>query len=196
MLVVLAPWRAGKAAATGARAADTCTRAQTDESLDEVLARVLARWPVDRPRRSRHCGLLLVDALPVPALFAVLSAVLRGQDWACGVFLRPPADPRFAATRLIQEARRSPWGVAVRRDPTDPAVRNVHAALGPYATLLRQRSPAVWTAVDAVARHGTATAAAAELGCAQQTISRHLAKANLVATGQTRVVVEALLAAR
>ncbi len=200
MLLVLGPWERARArAASRASVARVTAAHSAGLDLSALHARVegaLARWPVDRPRISRHAGLLLVDALPPRAMFAALAVVLRGDAWACGVFLRPPTDPRLSATHLIGEARKSAWGVAVRRDPSDPAALPVHAALGPHATLLRQRSEAVWTAVDAVSVHRTATAAARELGCAQQTVSRHLARADLAAAAQTRVVVEALLAAR
>ncbi len=201
MLVVLGPW-----AARGRRGDPVPKRrsaagrgrvfAETGGELEERVEQVLRRWPVDRPRISRHLDLLLVDALPTPAMLAVLAAAMRGEGWACGVFLRPPCDPRLAATRVIEDARRSPWGVAVRRDPADRASVTVNAALAPHVTLLRQRSAAVWAALDAVAVHRTATAAARELDCSQQTVSRHLARANCAAVAQTRLVVEALLAAR
>lgn len=162
----------------------------------ERVDAALARWPIDRPREWGHTNMVLIDFLTPAALMAVLTATLRGEAWAAGIFLRPPLDPRFDAIRVVEQAKRSRWGVAVRVDRKDPAARQVDALLGLHATLLRQRSPAMWRALDAKARHGTASAAAGALGCSQQAVSKHLRQSSRAATSQTRVVLEALLAAR
>lgn len=147
-------------------------------------------------RRSGSFGIYLIDLLTPLALLDVIGAAARGNEWAIGVILQPPRDPRFAATRLIPEMRRSPWGAAVHQDRHDPAASPIHAALAPHVTLLRQRSPANWRALDARASHRTATAAAQELGCSQQTMSRHLDRSNRLATANTARVIEALLQSR
>lgn len=178
LLVALSPWKAWE-----------------PFPHDRVDA-ALARWPTDRPRQWGHTNMVLIDFLPPAALLAILDATLRGDAWAAGVFLRPPLDPRFDAIRVVEQAKRSRVGVAVRVDRKDPAVRQVGALLGLHATLLRQRSPATWRALDAKAKCGTASAAAEALGCSQQAVSAHLRRSNRGATSQTRIVLEALLAAR
>lgn len=146
---------------------------------------------------------MLVDSVPVGAMLALLSALCRGDDWAIGIHLDAPLDPRMASLRIASAAKRSPWGVSVRVERGQVAFRtgdfartaSLDATLAMHATLLRQRSPACWRALDAVAEHGTATAAAAALGCSQQSISAHLKRSNHLATARTALAIETLLAA-
>lgn len=167
----------------------------------------LQRWPHVAARVRGHAsggmGVAIVDGVLPTALVAILSAVCRGDDWAVGIHLDPPPDPRMAALRIAEQATRSPWGVAVRVERGTGAFRtgdaartaSLDATLAMHTTLLRQRSEACWRALDAIAEHGTATAAAAALGCSQQAVSAHLARANHLATARTALAVETILAA-
>ena len=185
LLVVLVPWR---------RQADAGRFAPWDWSIQERIDRALRPWPTDRRRQQGNVGgLVLLDFLTPAAVLAVFDAALRADAWAAGLILRPASDPRMEAGYVAKHAKRSPWGVAVRTDRRDQTARQVDAALAAHATLLRQRTPATWRALDAVAEHRTATAAANALGCSQQAVSAHLARSNRIATSQTRVVIEALL---
>lgn len=164
-------------------------RGAPDSQLLEALLR--KRFP--HARVGRHQSMLLVDLLTPRAVLAMLDLAARGDAWAFALCLKVPSDPRFSLTRVIEQARRSPVGLAVRRDRTDPAVAPVDAALSTHLALLRARRPAAWRAIDATRAHGTATAAAAHLGCSQQAVSRQLARSHLRITNQTATVLTALL---
>lgn len=199
-LISVTPWQAS-GAASGSGAADPFAAA----AARAPVAAALRHWPSVAARVRGHAsqglGVVLVDSVPPGAMLALLAALCRGDDWAIGIHLDAPLDPRMAALRIATAAKRSPWGVAVRVERGQVAFRtgayartaSLDATLAMHVTLLRQRSMACWQALDAVAEHGTATAAAAALGCSQQAISAHLRRSNHRATARTALIVELLL---
>lgn len=175
-------------------------RSNSTGLVGELRARVeraLQPWPGVAARLRGHASdglpVLYADLLPVAAVLAVLRVVCRGDDWVVGIYRRPPAEPRLVAMHQARAAQRAPYGVAVRIDPLDPATRALDAALAMFVALLRQRSEGCWRALDAVASHRTATAAARELGCSQQAVSAHLLRSNRAATDRIALVVQQIL---
>lgn len=172
------------------------------------MADALARWPGlarrVRANNSQDVVALYVGMVPPAAMVALVTAMCRGEEFAVGVHLTAPAAPQFAALRIAAEAQRSQHGLAVRIDRGQAAFRSgehavtvaLSTSMTMYAALLRGRSPRCWIALDAVAEHRTATAAAAALGCSQQAVSAHLKRSNHTATARILVVVETILAAR
>lgn len=138
----------------------------------------------DDPWSARlHAELLLVDITGPRALAAALDVACRHDAWACVVMLRPPGQPGLQALHWMGRARRSPWGLAVRADPTDPRVDAVGGALALFVGLLRVRRAAAWVALDAARVHGgDATAAARSLGISPQAVSKHLRRNHARAT--------------
>lgn len=167
---------------------------------------VLSPWPDAQARVRGHAGgqrhdrstltLVLADTLPSQAMLALVQMACRGDDFAVGIHLDPPPDPRLASIATARASRSTPWGAAVRSTPATETAAALDAALSMYATLLRQRSPLCWRALDALASHGTATAAAAALGCSQQAVSAHLKRSNAAATDRIALVVQQLLDGR
>jgi hypothetical protein len=144
-------------------------------------------------------ALLLVDLLSPPALLVALDVAMRGDAWACGIWLTPPANPHFSAVRLTPHARNAPAGITIaeRHQHLGAArsnTRAIEAVLAAHTALLRSRRPAAWAAIDAVREHGSARAAADHLGCAHQTVSRHLRRNQVAVTRGTIWALQTLLA--
>jgi hypothetical protein len=162
-------------------------------ALTDALRSVTATSVGVPPRFHHHDREVFVDLLNLPGLLAALQVGCRGSDWACAVFLLPTPNPTSAGLRVLRQARRVPWGVKVRRDHRDPRVDAVQATLGLHVTTLRQRTERQWAAIDAVRRCGSATAAAAELGCSVQAVSKHVRLSHLRATFGTGTILHTLL---
>lgn len=163
-------------------------------ALQADLRRTIAAVSRCPTRISRHHDLVLADLLDVPGLLAALDVACRGEAWTCGVCLRPLSNPRFAAPRVSELARRTPWGLAIRRDHFDPAVAPVAAALALHVTALRRRNTTQWQALDAVREHGNCTAAARALGISHQAVSKQVRSSNARATDLTAGLLQTILA--
>lgn len=179
LLLAFAPWK---------------TAAIADRSdLERALRSRLAPRPEQPWSAIRHGEAVLVDLVGGPALATALDVACRGSTWATAVMLRPPNQRRFQALHALERARRSPSGVAVRPDRADPRVEAVSGVIALYVALLRSRSPAAWTALDAARVHGSATAAAKTLGVTPQAVSKHLRRNHVRAVAHTPAVLTQLL---
>jgi hypothetical protein len=138
---------------------------------------------------------VFVAPLGLGGLLSTLSVGCRNGDWAAAILLNPTDRQHSQGRRVLRQARRVPWGVKVQRDADQPAIDAVQATLGLHVSALRRRTAEQWAAIDAVRRHGSASAAATELGCSSQAISTHLRLAGVRATAGTGTILHALLVA-
>lgn len=177
--VALVPWRSG------------ATLGALHEALEPRFGPVALNAPqpelaaLVKPRRKGFEGGVMLDRLSPNGLIAAIDIGARGNHWAIAICARPTTSVVPLMRRTAIEAKRRPWGAAVRRDHLHPIVPTLDTVINLHVAVLRSRRPTAWRAIDAVRQHGTATLAAKALGCSTQAITRQLRESNAKATGET-----------
>ncbi|MDO9357262.1 MAG: hypothetical protein Q7T55_26430 [Solirubrobacteraceae bacterium] len=170
-----------------------CGSTRDVAALQDRLTQGLAGKQTGGPTFARIPRGLLVGRLSTDGLLSAIDIGARGRAWALIILFEPQPMPIRMVDRLLPKAQRRPTGLLVRLDPRRPRAGLIDTVLQLHAALLRARSEATWRAVDARRRHRTHTAAAVELGCSMQAVSKHVREGHLEATAGTRAVLAALL---
>lgn len=174
--------------------ADQIQSRQSTDAVPDALEQLAATdtlLPFERTAGDEIQGLL---ATPEAAIDAI-SLLVRAQVWSIGIGVGDVETPLasstreargsayLAARRAIEEAQNSASRIrlvhAVEHDEADPAAHDAETVLHLVAPLVRERTEAVWEAVDLLTSGKTQTQIGEELGIAQSSISRRLARAHV-----------------